>query len=608
MKLSAHEESLERVMREFIKECQFRLNAEPEYKCGRTPVKDYLCIFHAPKLTNKVKSELNEHDRLELENLEQRFTEELSNLIEGAKAISEDEPVDFRGFQFPYTEFKEEFSRKVNFKGAIFCQDVKFEGVRFEKIADFSFCKFQQNADFGAAMFEQKADFFASDFANAARFLDTTFNKGANFTRAVFNQLSQFSGATFGEQGAAMFSGTLFNDDAIFINAHFHGQISFRATFKKVINFSRAEFTREASFSGSNFSESPKTDFSHAKFIGADFSKIKFKHAADFSDAEFRGQANFYGVVFTEIAKFEGAKFIQSSDFSRTTFEQGANYSDAIFNNRTDFSMAIFNREVLFIGIDDKCFSDECLFVRLNLLQEAYLLFENVSLKQASFLDTNLEKIVFRNVEWHRRAPSLFVRSTKSLWDEFPRQFREEVDYERVAENYRQLVLSYEQKRDYDTAEHFHVGEMEMRRKKKGEKIKPSWIRRIREQINAYNLYRISSNYGTSYWQGFIVLLIMILLISLFFLFSGFQASKDSTNNQQVINYKFQPDYEHVGQWLSDYGKALTLSTSIITFQKDRFYEPLDGWWSRLWLQIAVIVLTAQVALVLLAIRRRFKR
>lgn len=53
--------------------------------------------------------------------------------------------------------------------------------------------------------------------------------------------------------------------------------------------------------------------------------------------------------------------------------------------------------------------------------------------------------------------------------------------------------------------------------------------------------------------------------------------------------------------------ESVSYSLSIITFQKERFYEPL-GWEARFLLYLAVLVLTVQSALVLLAVRRQFKR
>lgn len=174
------------------------------------------------------------------------------------------------------------------------------------------------------------------------------------------------------------------------------------------------------------------------------------------------------------------------------------------------------------------------------------------------------------------------------------------------------MVLNYEQKRDYESAEDFHVGEMEMRRKKRGVGIKPKALQATREWVNLFGLYRISSRYGSSYNQALLVLLICFALISSLFLLAGFRPSDENRADQSaLIEYNMLPDSSHNWAGLqrlsADYLKAFILSLSIITFQKDRFYEPVS-WQGQLCLYLAVLVLTVQAALVLLAIRRQFRR
>lgn len=155
---------------------------------------------------------------------------------------------------------------------------------------------------------------------------------------------------------------------------------------------------------------------------------------------------------------------------------------------------------------------------------------------------------------------------------------------------------------------------MEARRKKKAVRIgRPVWKRKLWEHFNAYYLYRLLNNYGTSYWQGFSVLMIMLLCFSGIFLCTGFKTTpKIPGSVSQVIEYDVcWPNSEHfqvaIRQWFQDYRKAFLFTLSIVTFQRSRPYEPV-GSWSQLWLSIAIIVITSQAALVLLAIRRQFRR
>jgi hypothetical protein len=221
-------------------------------------------------------------------------------------------------------------------------------------------------------------------------------------------------------------------------------------------------------------------------------------------------------------------------------------------------------------------------------------------------------------VDWYHKG------RRKALWDEF-RHKGEQPDYEKVAENYRQLVLNHEAKRDFDTAEDFHIGEMEMRRKKKrkpaedkaaeaesrGVKMLWHWWGTIREWTNGYSIYKLLSNYGTSYLQGFLVLGVLLALFSGIFLFTGLRPSKEHVGSLPAIDYELclHTACQHTSwqQKVSDYASAFLFTLSLLTFQKERPYEPANRW-TQFWVYIAVFLLTGQTALVLFAIRRRFKR
>lgn len=313
--------------------------------------------------------------------------------------------------------------------------------------------------------------------------------------------------------------------------------------------------------------------FFHVKFHNASFFKTTFQSVL-FEDSHFTGMTLFNKTVFLEPADFISSTF-QLVYFVETEFDQRVLFQEGDFFKHAEFTGAIFNCEAIFKGtIGKKVFRDDAIFGSLKIGKEAHITFEKINLSKASFLDTNLERITFRDVEWTSRK-KFWGCSGKALWDESrPLEQDEERDYEKIAENYRQLVLNHERKRDYDAAEDFHIGEMAMRRKKKGASIKWLWLRPVREQMNAYNLYRLLSYYGTSYWQAVFGLLAFLFLLPF-------------------------------GYCSTDYWQGFLRPLSILTFQRPA--EQLDRW-SRFWLSISVIVLTAQVALVLLAIRRRFKR
>lgn len=180
------------------------------------------------------------------------------------------------------------------------------------------------------------------------------------------------------------------------------------------------------------------------------------------------------------------------------------------------------------------------------------------------------------------------------------------------------LVKNYENRRDFETAEHFHIGEMELRRKLKGYKntkflslFSPDskavqWFRR---GLNGYAVYLFSSRYGANYWQAFFVLILLLVLSTVFFMHAGLQATESNKLDEvRVINYDlFGGSSVSVWKLLSDFGKTLVHTLEVGTFQKEKYYEP-TSWWGRLLIYPVVISLASQTAFVLLAIRRRYKR
>jgi hypothetical protein len=295
------------------------------------------------------------------------------------------------------------------------------------------------------------------------------------------------------------------------------------------------------------------------------------------------------------------ASFTGDGRFSNSRFYGPVNFNHATFNSQGEF----INHKT------DYGFNDEVDFRDLNIGPQAGLTFRNVKLEKGRFTNSYLGAATFSNVKWlsqrHKLAP--WTTRPAALWDEFRSSRNLTFDnYEAIAENYRQLVLNYEGKRDYETAESFHIGEMEMRRKKKAAGIAWFPLRKIREWLNSYGIYRASNHYGTSYGQALITLLGLIILFSLGFLYAGFRTVDDP---KQTIEYNISSDalHKNVGakQWANDLVAASALCMSILTFQKDRFYEPLEGL-ARLWLFLAVVALTGQAAMTLLALRRRFKR
>jgi hypothetical protein len=370
-----------------------------------------------------------------------------------------------------------------------------------------------------------------------------------------------------------------------------------------VASFDSATFSKKTSFDKSTFRE--KASFRFATFSGE----------VSFDSATFSGEVTFRLATFSKRALFNRPTFSGVASFEHATFSREITFRLATFSKKTFFDGATFSGEThFFTEPNGPSFEHECYFQALKVQKDAYVEFQNVNLSKASFLHTDLEKFVFYNVDWYE--PKSGFRRNVALWDEFRKDWDKsekskekaipKSSYEQIAENYRQLVLNYDRKRDYAMAEQFHIGEMEVLRKKAGAEAKWPLIGWLRRGLNGYAIYRFSSHYGTSYWHASLMLLVLLGCFSWIFLFTGFQAVSEANVKPGVIEYDWGGSTPFP-QWIADYGRSILLTLSIMTFQRERSYKS-EGDLSEFWFVIATLVLTAQVALVLLAIRRRFKR
>lgn len=100
----------------------------------------------------------------------------------------------------------------------------------------------------------------------------------------------------------------------------------------------------------------------------------------------------------------------------------------------------------------------------------------------------------------------------------------------------------------------------------------------------------------------------MFLIFPSAFMVAGFQrVGPLGDKAERVIRYTLTPKPGSIRRWASDYGEAVSFSLSTATFQRARLYEPLSLWCYLLMVGGSVIF-TSQTALLLFALRRRFKR
>jgi len=633
-------------------ECQFQLRNRPTALFGREPPKyqcphpverDNLCIFHVPKNSLGGASHVVVNHKAEEEKFQQKFTEFLSE----TNANHAIDNYDFRGFNFPHIPLsKITFEKEAHFQEAIFASYVSFYDTVFRKRADFYDAVFEWGVSFTNCTFNQEAYFLGSEFKESSDFGKTTFEQTATFSAVTFSKSVSFDECTF-------------HRDADFRGSTISGKMWFIGDVDKPFFLAQCDFTFLRLDKGDSL-VFEKVNLGMARFLDTNLDEIVFRDI----EWRFRGHQEEAYPLFTIASILDWPDFMESLRQSVSLeppmreymkwmdgfvkehpegarlaeFLRGTRNLDApdpkriIRDSLSERSTNIVNHYERGQSLDEaskssvirdlngflqkRDFYNEDSFHSVHPNDEAKALLEEGADKLSNKTLARLNRLLIEAVFPYDIAKSkmrLRGRKQHALWDEFRplEDWEAGREYGKIAENYSQLVINYERKRDFETAEDFHVGEMEMRRKRKGLRAKRGWKRVIREWLNSYSVYRILNNYGTSYWQGVLVLVGMILIFSLAFLFSGFEPTKEYLEDSyRVINYDLTLDssrWTPLTQSLSDYWKAILFTLSIMTFQRERFFEPV-GDLSRLWLFISVFGLTTQLAMVVLAVRRRFKR
>lgn len=555
------------------------------------------CLFHSTKPSEAECLKLQPDERARAESIDQEFMNAFRELCWKCEQDPTCLEISCVGFRFPAIAFNRRFSKPVNFSFAVFNGIDLMPGV-LNSAGMFSHLLAE---DFDG---ESPASDAARASAQDVQFLGTVFKGPAIFSYAALGDVD-FTSAQF--LADAYFDNTGFEKGCNFTSTVFAGRVSFvDATFAEGVTFRGTRFIRKAMAMETPGSVAIDLRYKDSSFFmseDVDFHRTSFAQTAEFIGASFEGRTSFSSARFAR-ALFHQCTMNGVAEFRQTAFEERISVTASLIAGSLFFSECYF--------------PEECSFENLALLPQSNVTYETCSLNYASFEGTELESIQFRDVSWAKpSARGIRPRRRACLWGEVGplTSGQKQRDYERLAEAYRQLVLNYEAKRNSELAEEFHIGEMEMRRKQAGAALydagRPhlAWLR---TQWNLYFVYRLASNYGTSYWQASLVLCTLILLFSLVFMHAGFQPSRDAIGaTPRIINYSMLPGadvvWRHQSEWLADFGESLLYTLSIISFQRERFYEPV-GWQGRLALFAAVPSITAQVAVVLLAIRRRFRR
>jgi uncharacterized protein YjbI with pentapeptide repeats len=419
-----------------------------------------------------------------------------------------------------------------------------------------------------------------------------------------------------------------------FARATFKGRADFGySSFDCIVNFKGARFEQGSDFEHTMFAD--RVHFWLASFSGpTNFSWASFAKVTEFSRTVFSGETNFARAVFSDNAVFRGASFGQGTYFS-ASFAKDADFSGAVFEDSAEFYRVSFSRTADFSSTEFRK-PTAVVFHRVNNVDQ-----NKSAGMRARLAGCLLEAIRFEDINWNRKDGRIYLEDEADLYsgaDGDGRGFQGDEEpaavltHELVADAYRRLVNNFEKSRQYVWAEECFLGEMEMRRRNprhfffarfdwaRNFYAKHSWARKSGETISIASFYRWLSNYGSSYARAFCVLMALLVLFAVLLPEFGLRMPADSkmqalcpaaipgSSEAATISWHCAMAHPH---WFRELAHTFDAgfwdAFEVAVFQKNRTIEPATTGARRVEI-FESIVIPGQFALLLLAIRRRFRR
>ncbi|NRB61418.1 MAG: hypothetical protein HRU40_00005 [Saprospiraceae bacterium] len=386
-----------------------------------------------------------------------------------------------------------------------------------------------------------------------------------------------------------------------FTNVTFSNISFFKSKIFTDIHFVNCTFSDEIKFNYCEFSETCR--FSKCSFHGrAHFTYAKFRRLTSFSEIIFVDQALFQYSVFDERCSFGKSNFKSDALFDGAVFNARISFDESLFEKIVDFTHVKFNEDVTFRGFNenkpDSGFKSDAFFnfaaflgrvefnnwnfgyvtfLRANFDKEA--IFVKIDLSNTVFHYVDLDKnIYFYDVKWREKKDRLLFLEEEGL-ESYDETDDEIIDINHALKHYNELVSYYDKKRDVKTSERFYFSEMTARCRIAKWYEKP-----------IFNIYSCASRYGTSWFRAFMLLLLLLFVICpLIFIISEI----DSIKNMVMLD-------------ISSFTTSLTYSFQCLLLHKALYINVTPHeFFIRVFCQLLIL---GQTALLLLAIRRNFRR
>jgi len=387
-----------------------------------------------------------------------------------------------------------------------------------------------------------------------------TFRAACSFVNAIFKEKADFSCAVFLQR-------------AIFLGAK----------FEKGASFDLAEFSQSANFRAATFDQR------------AEFIETSFQEEASFREAKFK-EADFYVATFSRPVSFEDTEFLGTADWRRSRFLDQAEFRRTKFNPRIAGAPG-------------------AVFALAEFAKPGEIVFDEVDLGRVLFHKCDVSQLCFGSVTWGERTnkcgKSVFDEtvSLERLTESGPRM-DEQRRCAAVAQIYQHLKKNYDSRLDHSTADEFYFGEMEMKRLAAPMDGPILWLRRwLLPRFSLVALYRYASDCGNSYWKPMLGLFGVLALFAILFPLPGIGLNQQGGNH--IENYT--TTWRTADGWGPNLSAEIRLAgksaiTSIDSaIQRSAEYPPAYPW-GRVLAVLETLLTSILFALVLLAIRRQFRR
>ena len=376
------------------------------------------------------------------------------------------------------------------------------------------------------------------------------------------------------------------SDDFDFAGVYFPESISFFGIhFSSEVNFERAVFASNVDFGEAIFSEG--ANFVRSLFKGdAAFPKAKFDGAANFSSADFQQRAVFDSTCFADLTLFTFAVFNSETDFQRASFDNLVMFDFAVIKDALTFGLRRdYKHAQGFLSNSVLSMSG----ARID--HPENISFQSLPLRPRWFINVDIRKFNFTEVEWIGLSKRGFDYDIREDIADLERNSIE-IPHRVLAITYRQLAINAEENHRYREASIFRYWSMDVRRR---EDIS------LRSLLSLDWWYWAASGYGERAGRAIIMLVILILLFGMAYLFVGFSRrdrTSEGSKTTTVVDITGAP----IRPMLS----AFLYSAEVVTLQKPD-PKPLTPW-ARILFTLETIFGPTQLALLALAIRRKFMR